>query len=248
MGKADLHLHTAYSDGQPSVPVLLDAVAALGDLTVIAVTDHDTIAGAEVARRLAQDGGYPFEVIVGEEVTTRDGHLVGLFLERAVPPGLSAAATVDAIHAQGGLAFAPHPFFDDRPRRDRRPMAGVGGLLRELPVDAVEAINGAPFLGRANRRARRFAARHRLPALGCSDAHIACAAGKGYTRFAGRTAADLRRAILLGAVMPGAQPYTARELLAYWRYWRHYARYDARPTAERAVPGARRDGATTAAR
>ena len=248
MGMADLHLHTSHSDGQPSVAALLDTIAARGELTVIAITDHDTIAGAAVARRLARERGYPFEVIVGEEVTTSDGHIVGLFLERPVPPGLSAAATVAAIHAQGGLAFAPHPFFQDRPRRDRRAMVGIGRLLRELPVDAVEVVNGTPFLGLANRRARRFAARHRLTALGSSDAHIACAAGKGYTRFSGRTAADLRRAILLGAVMPSARPYTARELLAYWRFWRDYQRYDARPTAGGAVHGAQRDGAANVAR
>lgn len=229
-GKADLHLHTAHSDGQISVRALLDHVAARTDLTAIAITDHDTIAGAEVARRLARDGDYPFEVIVGEEVTTRDGHIVGLFLTAAVPPGLSAAATVDAIHAQGGLAFAPHPFFKDRPRRDRRAMDGVGRVLPHLAVDAVEVDNSTPFLELANRRARRYAVRTGCVALGASDAHIACAIGKSYTRFPGRGAADLRRAILAGTVTPGACRYTLPELLAYLRFWLDYdKRFPAAP-------------------
>ncbi len=224
MGKADLHLHTSYSDGQPSVVELLDHIAARTDLTVIAITDHDTIAGAEVAQALARREGYPFEVIVGEEVSTRDGHIVGLFLERAVPPHLSAAEAVAAIHAQGGLAFAPHPFFNDRPWRDRRPMDGVGKVLERLPVDAIEVDNSTPFLERANWRARRYARRRGLPALGASDAHIALASGKSFTNFPGRGADDLRRAILAGTVKPGALAYTLPELLAYLRFWRGYGR------------------------
>lgn len=232
MGKADLHLHTVYSDGQPSVPALLDFVAARTDLTAIAITDHDTIAGAEVARRLAAERAYPFEVIVGEEVSTRDGHIVGLFLERAVPPGRGAADTIAAIHGQGGLAFAPHPFFNDRPRRKRRTMDSVGGILPDLPVDAVEVDNSTPFLEWANRRARRFCARYGLPALGASDAHIVRAVGKSYTTFPGRGAADLRRAIVAGTVAPGAHLYSARELLAYLRYWCRYSGFTPAPPAD----------------
>src|SRR4051812_19543289 len=100
MGKADLHLHTTHSDGATPVPALLAAVAARGDLTVIAITDHDTIAGAEQARHLVAQGRYPFDVIVGEEVSTRDGHIVGLFLREVIAPGLTAAATIAAIHDQ----------------------------------------------------------------------------------------------------------------------------------------------------
>ncbi len=223
-GKADLHLHTTYSDGEPSVAALLEHVAARTDLTVIAITDHDTIAGAEVARWLARERAYPFEVIVGEEVTTREGHIVGLFLDTAVPPGLSAAATVAAIHAQGGLAFAPHPFFNDRPRRDRRKMDSIGQVLAGLPVDAVEVDNSTPFLELANLRARRFAARHGWPAIGASDGHIARAAGKSFTRFPGCGAADLRRAILAGTVAPGAARYSPADLLAYLRFWLTYGK------------------------
>ncbi len=120
VGKADLHLHTTYSDGAITVRALLDRVATRGELAVVAITDHDTIAGAEAAQQLAQRERYPVEVIVGEEVTTRQGHIVGLFLREAIPPGQSAVDTVAAIHRQGGLAFAPHPFFNDRPLRQRR--------------------------------------------------------------------------------------------------------------------------------
>ncbi len=224
MGKADLHLHTTHSDGQASVSALLDAVAVRGDLDVIAITDHDTIAGAERDQHLARARGYRFAVVVGEEVSTRDGHVIGLFLSAPVPPGRSAAATVAAIHAQGGLAYAPHPFFRDRPLRRRRAMEGVGRGLLGLAVDAVEVINGTPALAWANLRAGRFARRHRLPALGASDAHILAAIGKGHTFFPGHSVADLRRAILAGTVRAGAERYTPRDLLAYLRFWCAYGR------------------------
>src|SRR5690348_4068904 len=109
-GTADLHVHTRHSDGEPSVRELLEHVAGRTTLNVIAIADHDTIAGALEARHIARESGHPFEVVVGEEVSTRDGHLVGLFLYERVRPGMSAADTVAAIKEQGGLAFAPHPF------------------------------------------------------------------------------------------------------------------------------------------
>lgn len=224
MGRADLHLHTTYSDGAPTVPELLDAVAARGDLAVIAVTDHDTIAGATLARDLAAGGRYPFEVVVGEEITSREGHIVGLFLDAPIAPGQSAAATVAAVHAQGGLAFAAHPFFRDRPRRARRTMDGVGALAARLPFDAIEVANSTPFLEWANLRARRCAARHGIPAIGASDAHIVAAIGKAFTRFPGRSAADLRRAIRAGTIRAGARPYAPADLIAYLRFWLGYGR------------------------
>lgn len=229
LGKADLHLHTYFSNGKPSVIELLEHVAKHTDLSVIAVTDHDTLLGAAVAVEIAEERAYPFDVVVGEEVTTRDGHIVGLFLEETVEPGLSAEETIEEIHAQGGLAFAPHPFFTflkDRSQSKRRRMDGIGFRLADLPVDAVEVDNGTPGLGFANLRARRFNAKRRLPALGNSDAHIACAVGKSHTLFLGRSASDLYQAIVWGATAPATIRYSAPELFAYllYCYQRHRKR------------------------
>src|SRR5689334_8400182 len=102
-------MHTSHSDGWPSPGAVVDHVASLGDLDVIAITDHDTIEGALQAADLAADRPDAPHVIVGEEVSSRHGHILGLFLERRVEPGLSAAATVSAIHDQGGIAIAAHP-------------------------------------------------------------------------------------------------------------------------------------------
>jgi predicted metal-dependent phosphoesterase TrpH len=229
-GKADLHLHTCHSDGAPTVRALLEHVATCTQLNVIAITDHDTIAGALEAQDILRQECYPIEVIVGEEVSTRDGHLVGLFLRERVPPALSAPETIAAIHEQGGLAFAPHPFFRAHQRPERPiTMVGLGSLVARLDLDAIETINATPFLGAANRRAARFnAATTGLPVLGNSDGHILAAVGRGYTTFPGTTARDLYEAVLAGQTAAGAQPYNASDLLTYLHFW---LRMQSRPPA-----------------
>jgi len=219
-GTADLHMHTRYSDGAPTVDALLRHVMTRTNLDVIAITDHDTITGAVAARDLARREGYAVEVVVGEEVSTRDGHLVGLFLSEKIAPDMSAADTVTAIHAQGGLAFAPHPYLRFRQKEDRPiTMVGLGDTIRDLALDAIETINATPFLGGVNRRAAAYNRTRQLAALGNSDGHIPAAVGKGYTLFQGKTAPELRAAIEAGRTVACARPYRPGELLTYLDFW-----------------------------
>lgn len=156
LSKADLHTHTVHSDGAATVPDLLAHVAERTDLRVIAVTDHDSIAGARQAAHLARDFGV--EVIVGEEISTADGHLLALFIDTYLPPGRPAAETISGIHVQGGLAIAPHPF-------DRSvPSLGRFGLTRPVwRFDAVEGFNAGVIWSqrRSNRTARSSGATSR---------------------------------------------------------------------------------------
>lgn len=195
ISKADLHIHTTASDGAATVPELLEHVARMPDMRVIAITDHDSIAGATEAARLARQFG--LEVIVGEEVSTADGHLLALFIDTLVPPGQPAAATIAAIHAQGGLAIAPHPF-------DRSvPSLGRNGLQHDgWDLDAIEGFNAGVIWSQrgCNRAAQRAAALLSLPAVGGSDAHTLATVGLGYTLFPGASADDLYRAIRAGQV------------------------------------------------
>src|SRR5437879_3449609 len=94
MGLADLHTHTSVSDGMMDVRALLR---------------HVELSGALEAREIAAGEGYRFQVIVGEEVTTRAGHLIGLFLQGRIPRLRSLEATLRMIHDQGGIAIVPHP-------------------------------------------------------------------------------------------------------------------------------------------
>jgi predicted metal-dependent phosphoesterase TrpH len=212
---ADLHLHTTYSDGWPDPRALVDYARHATDLRVIAVTDHDTIEGALRARDHSQ-GRSGLEVVIGEEVSSRDGHIVGLFLERRVRPGMSAAATVHAIHEQGGLAFAAHPFWrTTRQVKGRSIVHGVGWLAGELAFDAIEVENSTPGFYLFNQMAHRLVEATGVPELGNSDAHILDAIGRAFTSFPGRTADQLRVAIENGATRAHRRRYRPMGLVRY---------------------------------
>ena len=219
LSRADLHIHTCHSDGRPTVREVLDHVARRTRLRVIAITDHDTIEGALTAYDLRDR--YPFEIIIGEEVSSREGHILALFIEKRVRPGMSAQETIAAIHEQGGLAIAAHPFITTF----SEPVQGIGKRFTELPFDAVEIENSTPFMYWANYRARRHnRSTTRLPEIGNSDAHIVEAIGKSHTRFRGASAHDLRQAIALRKTSAHAGNYATRELWAYASFWLDQAR------------------------
>ncbi len=201
--KADLHIHTTYSiDGTACVADVLEYAANQTDLRVIAITDHDSIDGALEARHVA--GSYGIDVIVGEEVSTAEGHLLALFIEQWLPPGRPAAETIRAVHAQGGLCIPAHPY------GWRVPSLGHAGLRErcvgengDWPVDGIEAFNASLWLPYNNATASALATELNLPACGGSDSHHLSTIGLGYTLFRGRTAADLRHAIQMGQVQAG---------------------------------------------
>ena len=214
---ADLHMHTEWSDGDLLDRVLSRAVAER--LDVIAITDHDEIGGAHEARRRAHDRRLPLAVIPGIEISTKDGHVGALFVQRAIPPGLSAAETVRLIHEAGGIAVAHHPFPPRLLELALGVKLGVRGLVHDVPFDAVEATNAVPGYGRKYNRAAEDAMRahHRPIALtGGSDAHRAEMVGKGRTFFAGnRGVVSLRDALRQGAVVAGENYWTMAEIFRY---------------------------------
>ncbi len=197
VGRADLHIHTAASDGTAGVEAILSHVARRGDLDVIAIADHDRIDAALAARAMARARGYPFEVVVAEEVSTRGGHLLALFLKERVPPWRSMRATIAAIHRQGGLAIPAHPLIP-------YPLCASGRTLRQLlddpdpkvHPDALEAFNPTTVGRPWQPRVVAFAERHGLAGVGASDAHELHQIGQAWTEFPGRGADDLRAAIL----------------------------------------------------
>ena len=223
-GRADLHMHTTASDGWPTPQELVDHAARRGSLSVIAVTDHDTIEGALRAREHAAKRAR-FHVIVGEEVSSRDGHIVALFLERRIRPGMSAAATVHAIHDQGGLAIAVHPFWrTERVARSGR-VHGVGWLAAELDFDGIEVENATPGFYVFNQLAHRLNLGLGAAELGSSDAHILDAVGRAYTEFQGRTPEALRTAIESGSTAARRQRYRAVGLMRYAAWGLNHQRY-----------------------
>lgn len=223
-GRADLHAHTNVSDGWPSPIEIVDHASRRAGIQVLAITDHDTIEGALRAAEHAARRSR-LHVVIGEEVSSRDGHIIGLFLERRVKPGLSAAATIHAIHDQGGLAVAAHPFWRTQRRTATSVVHGVGWLAAELDFDAVEVENATPGFFVFNQMAHRLNSGLGVASLGGSDAHIVDAVGRAYTEFAGHTPAALRKAIELGVTRAGRRRYKAVGLVKYAAWGLNHERY-----------------------
>jgi predicted metal-dependent phosphoesterase TrpH len=201
LSKADLHIHTKFSDGKEEISDLLEYIEAKTNVDCIAITDHDTIEGALEAEKFAENKNYRFDVIVGEEVSSLEGHILGLFLKKTIPSGLPAHKVLVEIHAQGGIAIASHPLESTRFKNPNMiTMDGVGAatLLKERHhFDGIEVVNATPTMEDENIRASALnKTLLGLAETGSSDAHIKEAVGRGYTLYEGKTAKDLRRAIL----------------------------------------------------
>ena len=210
--KADPHIHTTSSDGLMSPEATVEMIAAETDLRVIAITDHDTTEGAFMAQAYASRHRLPLEVVIGQECSTREGDVVGLFLKSIVPPFKTTTEVIEAIHAQGGLAVAVHPFSRWSTLNNMR---GLGPKIFDLPLDAVEARNGFPANILSNPLTawfNRYLGQN-LPELGGSDSHVPFTAGQAFTWFPGHSATDLRRAIESGAVRASGPLWTPRSMV-----------------------------------
>ena len=219
LGKADLHMHSTYSDGIGTIEQILNYAQHNTNLDVIAITDHDVIEGSLRARDLWSKGTYKFDFVVGEEVSTKDGHLLGLFIEKRVQPGLSLERSIDLIHEQGGLAVIAHPLHPlFRHSCSREAMDRIHAS-RDVWFDGVETWN-ASFCGiYANRLAMSVNRNiYGLPELGNSDAHTLNGIGRGRTWFEGKTAQDVRAAIEAGHSAPGGRLWDVTDYLYWARY------------------------------
>ncbi len=167
-----MHTHSEYSpDSRTPIAEQARAIKAVG-LDVVCATDHNTIEGALRLRELA-DG---FRVIVGEEISTRDGEVIGLFLERPVPRDLTAEETIERVHEQGGIVSVPHPFSHNRLYHIRR--AALERVVAR--IDVIEVFNAREAFAADNRRAAAFAAERGLTGGVGSDAHRPWELGRAY--------------------------------------------------------------------
>jgi len=194
---------------------ILEYVQEQGKLDVIAITDHDEVRGSLEARELAAARGYRFEVIVGSEITTLDGHLLALFIEKPIRMLQSLEKTIAAIHDQNGLAIVPHPM------SWLTLSVGQGILLRvmksaspEIYLDGIELFNPSVAGRVAHRRARELnASVLRLPEVGGSDAHQLQLIGTAYTLFEGKTAEHLKCALIERTTAAIGEFWTANDHL-----------------------------------
>jgi predicted metal-dependent phosphoesterase TrpH len=197
----DLHSHTSASFDSLASPRAVVRAAASRGLTHLAITDHDRIDGALAAREMATREALPLTVLVGQEIRTRQGDLIGVFLDRPIRSGLDAVEAIEEVRAQGGLVGIPHPF-----DRFRSSMLGTGEVDELAPlVDWVETHNARIMVGNGNQRAAEWAVEHELPGVAVSDAHSVLEIGVAYVALDGdpSTADGLRAALATAELVTG---------------------------------------------
>ncbi len=167
--RVDLHSHTCFSPDSDSSFESINAAVRRRGLHALAITDHNEIEGALRLRDLA-----PYQVIVGEEISTSEGEIIGLFLERHIPPRLSPAETIARIREQNGLVYVPHPF-DQVRRRSALKTEALQRLIDQ--IDLLEVFNARVTIPWDNWQAERFAREHGLRRGAGSDAHLAAEIG-----------------------------------------------------------------------
>jgi predicted metal-dependent phosphoesterase TrpH len=188
--KADLHVHTVYSPDSLITPKDLVYYAKQRGLNAVAVTDHNRVEGA---LKIAKETD--FLIIPGTEVSSLNGHIVGLNVAEVIQKGLTADETIDRIHAAGGVAIACHPF---------AMLKGSVGKHVSAKFDAVEVINASAFpFDRSIRKAQETAEILKLPQVAGTDAHYGPQIGSAYTIIDAEPNVDaILKAIVEGKCKP----------------------------------------------
>ena len=201
--RVDCHLHTVASgDASLTLEELADRARATG-LDVVFVTDHNVTEAAMTAAR--RDLGV--RIIVGEEIRTPDGDVIGLFLTERIPYVLPLAEVTARIRAQGALVYAPHPFDLIRSSTGRV----LPGLCQSGDVDVIEVFNAKIEDPALNDRAAELARSYGLPGGAGSDAHDAAGVGAAYLEMPDFDGPASFLAALADAAMTGEyRPHAVR--------------------------------------
>lgn len=206
--KVDLHTHSVASPDGGITEEQYKKVLTSGLLDFVAITDHNRI---DLALRMHQQLGD--KVIVGEEILTTDGEIIGLFLTSPVLSGQSVQATVQHIKKQGGLVYIPHPF--ETIRKGLHP-----AILEEISedIDMIEVCNGRAFLQNRSEQAVVWARLNHVVPVASSDAHGLKGLGRTFTSVAEPPTRDILTTLLTTGKMLTERP--GMRALLYPKYHR----------------------------
>ena len=168
----DLHVHTNYSRCAILQPAEIEPLALKRGLDAVAITDHNTIGGALEVKKHAKK----IKVVIGEEIKTTKGEIIGYFLNEQIPPFLTPGETIKEIKRQGGLVSVPHPF--DRLRSSRLETETLEKILPN--IDMIEIFNSRDILtGQDFGLIEKACQRGAVP-VAASDAHLRVEVGRSY--------------------------------------------------------------------
>jgi predicted metal-dependent phosphoesterase TrpH len=197
MMRIDPHVHTLASDGIDDVETMIRAAVDHG-LDAVGIADHERMDAALAGKAIAEHRGWPIEVIVAEEISTRGGHLLGLYLKKRIRPWHSLKDSIAMIHDQGGLAIIAHPLppypLCASERSIRKLMAEADPIYHP---DGLEGFNPTTARMPWSRKAPALAEELGIAATGGSDAHRAENVGSTVTivERRGSVEGSLRRAL-----------------------------------------------------
>lgn len=216
---ADFHIHTRFSRDSRMSEVDFIARAVERGLTHVAVTNHNNVEGAIAVRDKVAELGMAdrLHVILGEEVSTADGEVVGLFLHTTIPRGLSADETADEIHRQGGLVSIPHAY--DPFRRSHIREAPLIALADAGKIDMIEVFNCRVTFQRHNQRAAELAARYGIPGIAASDSHSGMEVAMAFNAMPAFDSADALRAALPHNEWHASRSSVLIHLTTRWAVW-----------------------------
>ncbi len=217
--RVDLHTHSVASPDGGLTERDYRAMFASGKLDFIAVTDHDRI---DFARSLQASLGDC--IVVGEEIRAVEGEIIGLYLQEAVQPGLSAVETVAAIRWQNGLVYVPHPFETVRSGLTAAALESIAD-----DVDILETRNGRAIFQNKTKKACQWAERHGWAEAASSDAHSPHGWGRTYSRVSAaptrQTLVELLRTAGFRSGLPGIRGVLAPKFNRYSRRMKREQRH-----------------------
>jgi predicted metal-dependent phosphoesterase TrpH len=218
---ADFHIHTRFSRDSILTEERFIEKALERGLTHVCVTNHNNVEGAMAVRDKVAEMGVAdrLTVILGEEVSTTDGEVVGIFLTKTIPRGLSANETADEIHRQGGLVSIPHPF--DPFRASHIKEGPLRNLAETGKIDCVEVFNCRVTAQRHNEEAAEFARRYEIPGIAASDSHSSFEVAMAFNALPPFETADELKAGLLENEWHASRSSVFIHLTTRWAVWKN---------------------------
>lgn len=192
--RLETHCHTRYSKDSLLPFSLLYFKCKLRNISYIAITEHNNILGALEFKKYCEKKRGNVNVIIGEEVMTESGEIIGLFLKNEIPQGLSCKETIRKIKEQNGIVYVPHPYDEKRNKTVLKEEC-----IKEFApmIDCIECHNGRNISPSYDKRQTEIADKYSIPKVIGSDAHTFMEVGRNYmnVKCAPNTSENFKRAI-----------------------------------------------------